>query len=302
VEQSVEFPSLISTSNVPKAKNGMETVPSKIGWHNTIGRSTLFERFPQSLFQNVTIGIVDSGLDVSHPEFQDKVADAWDFVEEDAAPQDLFGHGTHVTGILAGANIGLAPNTQLVVARALDEFGKSNSIDLARALFFAHEKGAQIVNCSWGGGAATQALQDAISFLTTSGTLVFTSAGNSNLNLDTYPEPPKNLEGVFVTGAFATSSRKASFSNFGIQSVELFAPGEDIVSTLPGSKWGSKSGTSMSNPMSAATAALLLGLGVQPHRVFDLMCTSATKTALQRVSRCGVLNPLAALQASTTEL
>jgi subtilisin family serine protease len=195
-----------------------------------------------------------------------------------------------------GVAFGVAPNARLVVARALDDAGKSDSLGLARALAFAVDAGARVVNCSWGGGSETQALRDAFAYARAQGTLLLSSAGNDGLDLDRFPVPPKNFPGVLNTGASNADARRSRFSNEGKRSVFLYAPGDAILSALPGGIVGGKSGTSMASPMTAGSAALLLGLGLEPADVEGVLCASARRDGLERSSRCGLLDTRAAVE------
>ena len=260
-------------------------------WHKDLS----LEMFKEALrakgaLSSVKVGIIDSGIDTMHPDFP--VWEGRDFVEEDTDPQDEFGHGTHVAGILLGKAYGVADNAKLFVAKALDSRGGSNSLDLARAMGYLLQSGSQVVNCSWGGGASTQVLRDAFAAAAAKGVLTFTSAGNDGLNLDTNPTPPKSFPGVIATGSWETGNpqRKARFSNIGPKTLSFLAPGTDILSALRNGTWGNMSGTSMSSPMTAGTAALLLGAGVGASQIPDILCKGATPRP--NWASCGQLNPL----------
>jgi len=258
------------------------------------------------VLEDVTVGVIDSGIDLSHEAFERTLAtERYDFVEEDETPQDAFGHGTHVAALVSsfreGKPFGVAPNARLVVARALDAAGRSDSITLARALAFTRASGARIINCSWGGGPETQILRDAFADLARASVFIASSAGNDALDLDKNPIVPKSFPGVVNTGAFNEKGARANFSNTGKNSVLLFAPGDDILSALPGGIFALKSGTSMASPLTAGTAALLLGAGARIDSLASRLCTSATPDELSRVSRCGSLSPLAATSALLSE-
>jgi subtilisin family serine protease len=273
----------------------------------------------------VRAAVIDSGMDPAHPWLQAQldrkpgeipdnglddddngyVDDVWgyDFVEEDAVPQDEFGHGTHVAGLMiAQRNNDIrnpAPNLSLMVVRALDRSGKSNSIDLARALLYAADNGAEIVNCSWGGGPDTQALRDAFAILRERGILVFSSAGNDRLDTDRNPDVPKKYPGVISVAASDQRNQLASFSSYGQNSVRFMAPGDAIVSTVPAGAFGEKSGTSMASPLAAAAFALVWGAvrdlypirdkAEQMERVDRLLCEAADNQGVEKRSQCGRL-------------
>jgi hypothetical protein len=273
----------------------------------------------------VRAAVIDSGMDPSHPWLQVQrdrkageipdnglddddngyVDDVWgyDFVDEDAVPQDEFGHGTHVAGLMIAQRAGdirnPAPNLSLMVVRALDRSGKSNSIDLARALLYAADNGAEIINCSWGGGPDTQALRDAFAILRERGIPVFSSAGNDRLDTDKNPDVPKKYSGVISVAASDQKNQLAGFSSYGQNSVRFVAPGDAIVSTVPAGGFGEKSGTSMASPLAVAAYALVWGTVRDLHpdlnkteqmsRVDSLLCETADAQGVQKRSQCGRL-------------
>ena len=147
-----------------------------------------------------------------------------------------------------------------------------------------------ISNNSWGGGPFSQAMQDAIG---RTRMLFVTSAGNSSSNNDTTPSYPASypLENIVAVAATNHNDARASFSNFGNTSVDLGAPGENILSTTRGSAYGLLSGTSMSSPHVAGAAAVLLGNDptLTPHEVRYRLLKGTDPKALPVVTR-GRLN------------
>jgi hypothetical protein len=278
----------------------------------------------------VTVGIIDSGAQADHPvlaqSFALKSAEiannglddddngyvddtyGYDFVDEDAHPQDEFWHGTHVAGLISShikegtsfQNYTVATNAKLKIARALNRQGKSNSIDLSRAIRYATDEGAEILNCSWGGGPETQSLRDAFEYARVHKVLVFSSAGNSSINTDLYPEVPKFFPGVISVGALNPNGGLASFSNFGKTSVHWMLPGEKIMGPILQSQMLEKSGTSMAAPMAASSAAWILGLlkarfpqedpGKLREMSKNILCQSALKAGVENRSVCGKIN------------
>lgn len=276
----------------------------------------------------VKVAIVDSGIDLLHPAFRtvlhqntaeipDNGLDddkngliddviGYDFVTEQPEPTDPFGHGTHVAGLVSNVWAGKdatggAPNARLRIYRALDSSGKSNSIDLARAISAAIRSEVDLINCSWGGGPETQVLRDAFAAAQTNNILVLTSAGNDGLKINDTQPVPKNYPGVTPIGAATARDSRARFSNWGDKVVFGFAPGVDITSTLPGSQFGEKSGTSMSSPIAVSATAILLGIikearpewskRQQGEQALHALCSSANKKKLQKgQSKCGLLS------------
>ena len=158
----------------------------------------------------VKIGIIDSGIDLNHDEFSHFIdtAQTYDFVEEDIIPNDEHGHGTHVTGIIAGQNTGVFPEAELIIAKVLNERGASNSIDLARSIVWSADSGAQMLNFSWGGGFDTQVLRDAIQYAESKNILMLTSAGNNAINIDKHPQVPQKWEKSSIL--LATTKKEGS--------------------------------------------------------------------------------------------
>lgn len=125
------------------------------------------------------------------------------------------------------------------------------------AIKYAADLGADIINCSWGGGGIDPSAQDVIDYAIAKGSLVVASSGNSGVNTDIYPQNPASLEGVLSVGSSAaTDSPSYSFTNYG-WNVDVLAPGENILSTFPGNGYTRLTGTSFSSPFTAGVAALI---------------------------------------------
>ncbi|MET0685586.1 MAG: S8 family serine peptidase [Solirubrobacteraceae bacterium] len=232
----------------------------------------------------VTVAVVDTGIDPSHPDLAGRVAPGWDFVEGDADPQDLSGHGTHVAGtIAAGQNgagvVGVAPGARIMPLRVLDADGQGSSADVAAAFAYAAERGVRVVNASLGSAFPSQAERMAIH--DHPGTLFVVASGNGGA--DGVGDDVDHGRGEFpcaheepnvvCVGATDQSDALAPFSNFGATSVDLFAPGTAIVSSIPaaresqldryfdtGAGYEVMQGTSMASPHAAGVAAIASGL------------------------------------------
>ena len=222
-----------------------------------------------------------NGIDDDHDGFVDD-ARGWDFVscaatcEEDATPgpdndptdgdgSRHHGHGTHVTGTIAarrdnGVGVaGVAPDAEVFPLRVLGMSGSGYASWIANAFDLAGDKGYKIVNASLG-GPFSQVEKDAIA--AHPGTLYVVAAGNDAVNDDVpanadYPcaFPEAN---IICVGASDDDDRPASFSNYGAASVDLFAPGENVLSTIPTAGYSYYNGTSMATPHVAGTLALML--------------------------------------------
>lgn len=182
----------------------------------------------------------------------------------DNDPQDNHGHGTHVAGTVAAqANntegiTGVAYGAKIMPLRALGATGRGSSLAIAEAFDYAGKMGVRIVNASLGGPGLDQTQLAAVQ--AHPNTLYVIAAGNDNINNDATPYGPCALPAanVLCVGASDENDRKASFSNYGAQSVDVFAPGTAILSTYIGPAYSYLQGTSMASPNTAGVAALVL--------------------------------------------
>ncbi|MBA2175331.1 peptidase S8 [Halobacillus locisalis] len=209
------------------------------------------------------IAIIDSGVDYNHPDLNDKTILGYDFVDNDYYPMDLNSHGTHVAGTAAaetnnGTGVaGMAPNTKILAVRALNAQGNGSLNDIADAIRYSADVGAEVINLSLGCNCDTQTLEDAVDYAWNSGSVVIAAAGNDGVS--TTFEPASYTNAIAV-GAVDSSNNVASFSNYGTW-VDVTAPGVSIASTTPNNGYAYKSGTSMAAPHVAGLAGLLASQG-----------------------------------------
>jgi subtilisin family serine protease len=222
----------------------------------------------------VTVGIVDSGADLEHPDLKaNLLSGGHDFVDGDATPTDMNGHGTHVSGIIGAVGdnslgvTGVAWKASLLPVRVLNAKGSGSVTSVVNGYNYAVSHGAKIVNVSLGGNIPSQTEYDALR--NAAGTLFVVAAGNGAANVDTTDSYPcgYDLPNVVCVAATGGDDQLASFSNYGARSVDIAAPGVDILSTYPtalstGFQQGPYewlSGTSMATPEVTGAAALVLG-------------------------------------------
>lgn len=223
-------------------------------WSTTTGSSS------------VKVGIIDSGIDGTHPDLINRINEdlSYCFSSDYSDPlEDIMGHGTHVAGIIGaeGNNsigvVGVCWNVQLVslrVDRPDGNFGVSYTI---QAIEYAEQNDIPILNYSAAGTVYSTAVYTAIQNY--SGLFVC-AASNENLDNDTNAIYPANynLDNIISVGASTQNDQKRSSSNYGSVNVDIFAPGQKIMSTIPGGQYDTKGGTSMASPYVAGVAALLL--------------------------------------------
>jgi subtilisin family serine protease len=214
--------------------------------------------------KDITVAVVDSGVDRSHPDLFANLVPGYDFAYDDADPTDYEGHGTHVAGIIGargnnGTGVtGVAWDTSLMPVQALDADGAGYTSDIVAADTYAATHGARIVNASFGGSSPSQSEYDAIR--NAPNVLFVVAAGNDGRNNDSRPTYPcaYNLPNILCVAATDNTDHLASFSNVGRSSVDLAAPGVDIYSTTRCDSYGWMSGTSMAAPEVSGAAALVL--------------------------------------------
>ena len=269
----------------------------------------------------IVVAVIDSGVDVSHPDlasimwtnsdeipgngldddgngFIDDIY-GWDFTSEyDNIPQDEHGHGTHVSGTIAAVRnnnegiAGVADNVKIMALRFLDKNGNGVTSWAISALEYAVANGAKLSNNSWGGGPYESALYNAINAAGNTGHLFVAAAGNNGLNIDSIPVYPASydLENILSVAAINSSGSLAGFSNYGVNSVDIAAPGVAIFSTMSADSsacttsppcYTSWNGTSMAAPHASGVAALMLGINnsLTPEELIQNILDTARPTA-----------------------
>ncbi len=217
---------------------------------------------------NVTVAIIDSGVNLTHPDLQANLVAGYDFVQNDTTPEDGNGHGSHVAGIVGAplngvGVVGVAPQTHLLPVRVLDNSGSGSLSGVANGIRWAADR-AQILNLSLGGTSDSSTLRDAVNYAVGKGRLVVVSAGNCGDSYYSYngctymnqPGYPASYDNVFTVAAVNSSDAHASFSNHGTY-VDISAPGVQIYSTFRYGGYEYESGTSQASPHVAGLAALI---------------------------------------------
>lgn len=208
----------------------------------------------------VTIAVVDSGVQATHPDLAGRVLAGYDFVNNDSDPSDDNGHGTAVAGVAAAQGndgigvAGAAWNVAILPVKTMNASGSGSYSAIANGITFSADRGAKIINLSLGGTQASTTLQNAVSYAWNKGSLLIAAAGNNGNSTTVYPAAYANVVAVSAT---TPSDTLASFSTFG-SFVDVSAPGENITTTWINGGYVTISGTSFSSPLTAGIAALAL--------------------------------------------
>jgi len=237
--------------NDPQYPNqwGLRAIEATAAWDHTWGNP------------GVTIAIIDTGVDLDHPDLVGKIAPGgWDFVDGDAVPDDPHGHGTAVAGIAAATHnnglfgTGVAPGARILPMRVLSANGTGAAFHLAQAIRRAVDMGAEVINMSLGGGESDREVALAIEYALQRNVVLVAAAGNTGPAGTV--EYPARERGVTAVGAVDQHSVIASTSSRG-PDLDVVAPGVGIQTTDVGGQWGSYGGTSMAAPFVAGMAALI---------------------------------------------
>ncbi|OUC06819.1 hypothetical protein RY27_18675, partial [Litorilinea aerophila] len=178
----------------------------------------------------VVIAMLDTGLNLQHPEFAGRIVPGYDFVNDDPDPTDDHGHGTHAAGLIAAAidnGIGLAgvcPNCRLMPIKVLNGQNSGTWFNVARGILFAVDHGARVINLSLGSSVPSQTVAEAVRYAEERGVLVVAAAGNADSDAPFYPAA---LDPVIGVSATMENDQTWSLSNQGSY-VDVAAPGHII--------------------------------------------------------------------------
>lgn len=230
--------------------------------------------------QGVTVAVIDTGIDFTHPLFAGRIApEYYDFLDNDSNPTDepdgsASGHGTFVAGLIALA----APQARIMPIRVFGSDGKATSFSIAKAIRYARDHGATVINMSFGLIEEDSFIKDAIGYVYTS-TYMVASAGNDNLDFLHFPSVMQSK--VCAVASTNDSDRKAPFSNFN-KNVCVSAPGVALYSAYPGGRWAYWTGTSFSTALISAEVAQLLALNPSQNRADLDKCIQRTGVSIDK--------------------
>ncbi|MBW4688289.1 MAG: S8 family serine peptidase [Komarekiella atlantica HA4396-MV6] len=236
--------------------------------------------------QGVVVAVVDTGVDYNHEDLKNNIwtntkeiagnsidddgngyiddVYGWNFANNNNNIQDNNGHGTHISGTIAGENnnygvTGIAYDAKIMPVKVLNESGSGSSTSVANGIYYAVDNGADVINLSLGSNYSNRTLKSAVEYASSKGVIVVMAAGNDGESLPDYPARYANKSGIAV-GAVDKNNTIADFSNrSGSNEITyVTAPGVGIYSSVPGNQYGRYSGTSMATPHVAGVVALML--------------------------------------------
>jgi len=207
--------------------------------------------------------VIDTGIDLTHPDLKVDVASGKSFVPRVASPNDDNGHGSHCAGIIGAIDneigvVGVAAGATVVPVKVLDKRGSGAYSTIIAGVDYvaANAEAGDVANMSLGGGASTD-IDDAVETLANSGVMVAIAAGNSAADANLYSPARVDVTNIYTVSAMGTGDLWASFSNYGNPPIDFCAPGVNIYSTYKGGSYTTMSGTSMAAPH--VCGLLLLG-------------------------------------------
>jgi len=256
---------------------GMKAISADAAWSTTMGT------------RSVVVGVVDTGIDYTHPDLAANVwsntgaingcpagTHGYNAIAKTCDPMDDNRHGTHVSGTIGAVGnngigvIGVNGTASIMGLKFLSAGGSGTISDAVTAIAWAVKAkqagvNVRVLSNSWGGGGFSQALLDEINIAGVNDILFVAAAGNYGSTNDTTPIYPCSYHTANEICVAATDSHDnlASFSNYGATSVDLAAPGVNILSTVPGGGYDYLTGTSMATPQVSGAAALALSTGYQ---------------------------------------
>ena len=265
------------------------------------------------------VAVIDTGVDVGHEDLQAnmKTEKAGTYirtldgkrVEAADDSDETDGHGTHVTGIIGatynngkgGSGIASGHNNDLVQVMTVGTSSDGVSMytfDLVNAIEYSVEKGAGVINMSLGGAGRDRVLEAAVKKAYDSGVVIVAASGNDGV--DAYSDP-SDMKEVISVNASNSSDQAVYWSDYGMPK-DITAPGNNILSSLPGSTYGLMSGTSMASPVVAGIAALIRDAApnLTPAQVYNIICATTKQNGSfdSKATAYGIIDAAAAVKAA----
>lgn len=253
----IPYQVIAEVEEVTEVPKGVDMIQAPKVWEKTKGKG-------------VTIAILDTGCDLTHPDLRERIICGRNFTRDDKGIKEVYrdynGHGTHVAGTMAATInqkgvVGVAPEANLLIVKVLDRNGSGQYEWIINGINYAIEKKVDIISMSLGGPEDVPELHEAIQKAVENNILVVCAAGNEGDGQDTTDEfgYPGSYNEVISVGAINLERHISDFTNSNNE-VDLVAPGENILSTYLKGKYAKLSGTSMATPHVSGALALLKAL------------------------------------------
>lgn len=221
---------------------GVDTINAPKVWNKTKG-------------EGVKIAVIDTGIDMNHPDLKDRLVSSINMHTRTKDVTDYSGHGSMVAGLIAGRRTGVAPRSELYIAKVLDGNGYGRAVDILNGINFAIESKVDILCMSLGiPRELPLSIKKRISQAHREGIIIVSASGNSNINI---VEFPASYDEVIAVGGIDKSLKRADFSNYG-DGLDLVAPSVGILSTYKDGNYARLTGTSMASPLIVGSIALAI--------------------------------------------
>jgi subtilisin family serine protease len=248
----------------------MQEVKQAHGWEITSFNIPEVWKLTQG--DGVKVAVVDTGCDLNHDDLKNNLLQGKNFVNSKKDPIDLNGHGTHVSGTIAAENnvlgmVGVAPKAKIIPVKALNDSGNGNSKNVADAIAWAADQGADFITMSLGSPEPMEDVNKSIQYAASKKCITFCAAGNAGKTRQIFY--PANYPATIGIGSIDENFDRAGFSCTG-DDLDFLAPGVKIFSTVPSNWYAYMSGTSMSTPFVVGCASLLLSYSRNNNNILNL--------------------------------
>jgi subtilisin family serine protease len=292
--ESLRSEAVVETVERDILLQALDTVPNDLLWSTQwgprlVGAPRAWDTTRGA--SEIVIAVLDTGVDARHPDLAGAIVAGRDFVNDDSDPADDHGHGTGAAGVIAArtnnreGQSGVCWACSLMPAKVLDASGAGKTSAIAMGIVWAVERGARVVNMSFGGPGTTSALQSAVRYASSKGAVLIASAGNSGVDTPFYPAAYADVVGVAAT---TETDTRYSWSNYGSW-VAVAAPGCNTA-TWPDGAYVEFCGTSAAAPLVAGIAGLALSLNPNASKSDIEQAIARSATPLPGVVRFGRVN------------
>lgn len=280
---------VVSVIDDPVIRVASHTRGQQLPWG--IDRVDADRVWPTTTGSGSTIAIVDTGIDLDHPDLAGAIVGSANIIRSDRTADDDSGHGTHVAGIAAARNnsigaVGMSPGASLLAVKVLDRRGNGYLSDIIAGIEWAVDHGAQIINLSLGTSVDFPLFHDAVRSAVDRGVTVVAAAGNSG-GAVLYPAAYSEVIAVGMTDDRDRIHRASSRG----PELDLVAPGDDVYSTYKGGRYTNMTGTSMATPHVSGAVALLLTRPARCDQNGDSRCSPSEVQSTLQSTASDLLTP-----------